>query len=176
MDDRKNAFLTVSSDNRGAIITVTSVAFLIVAIIFVLAKFGSAIYFKQRRSAVNIPIWIALILAFIQVVLMQKAVEHGIGKHQYRLNDGEIQAWSKFAFAGHILRILVLALSKFSTILLVWRLTPNKSLRRVCAITSGVVVGWSIFAVFGMAFQCEMPDTWLYSPKTCAGEVSCHPS
>lgn len=175
MADRKNAFLTVSSDNRGAIITVTSVAFLIVAIIFVLAKFGSAIYFKQRRSAVNIPIWIALILAFVQVIILQKAVDHGLGKHQDRLSEGEIQSWSKFAFTGHILHILVLTLTKLSSILLIWKLTPNKSLRRTCAIASGVVVGWAIFAVMSIAFQCEMPDTWLYSPERCAGEVSSHP-
>ncbi|CAI7569464.1 unnamed protein product [Penicillium pancosmium] len=170
MADRKNAFLTVSNDNRGAIITVTSVAFLIVAIIFVLAKFGSAIYFKQRRSAVNIPIWIALILAFVQVIILQKSVDHGLGKHQDRLSESEIQSWSKFAFTGHILHILVLTLTKLSTILLVWKLTPNKSLRRTCAIASVVVAGWAIFSVMSIAFQCEMPDTWLYSPERCAGE------
>ncbi|CAI7631847.1 unnamed protein product [Penicillium manginii] len=170
MADQREPFLTISSDNRGAIITVTSIAFLIVAIIFVLAKFGSAIYFKQRRSAVNLPIWSALILAFIQVIILQKAVYHGLGKHQDWLSEGEIQSWSKFAFAGHILRILVLTLSKLSTTLLVWRLTPNKSLRRNCAIISGVVVAWSVFAVLSIAFQCELPYPWLYSPDRCAGQ------
>jgi hypothetical protein len=172
MVDQKNAFQALASDNRGTIITLTSVSFLIVAIIFVLAKLGSVIYFKQRRTAVNTPIWVALILAIVQVVVLQKAVYHGLGRHQYRLSEGDVQAWSKFAFAAHILLIVVLALSKMSTILLVWKLTPSKSLRRSCAITAGIVIAWSIFAVLSIAFQCGLPDPWLYSPERCAGEVS----
>ncbi|KAJ5481874.1 hypothetical protein N7475_000686 [Penicillium sp. IBT 31633x] len=170
MTDQKNAFQALSSDNRGTIITLTSVSLLIVAIIFVLAKFGSVIYFKQRRTAVNTPIWIALVLAIIQVVLLQKAVDHGLGKHHNRLSEGDIQAWSKFAFPAHMLLIVVMALSKISTILLIWKLTPSKSLRRSCVVTAGIVVGWSIFAVLSIAFQCDLPDPWLYSPERCAGE------
>ncbi|KAJ5792529.1 uncharacterized protein N7503_008507 [Penicillium pulvis] len=170
MTDQKNAFEAISSDNRGAIITLTSVSLLIVAIIFVLAKLASVVYFKQRRTAVNTPIWVALVLAIVQVVVLQKAVENGLGKHQSRLSEGDIQAWSKFAFAAHILFIFVMVLSKMSTILLVWKLTPSQSLRRSCVITAGIVVGWSIFAVLSIAFQCGLPDPWLYSPNRCAGE------
>jgi hypothetical protein len=172
--DQKNAFQPLSIDNHGTIITLTSVTLLIVAIIFVLAKIGSVIYFKQRRTAVNTPVWVALILAIVQVVVLQKAVDHGLGKHQDQLSEGDIQSWSKFTLAAHILLILVLSLSKFSTILLVWKLTPSKTLRRSCVVTAGIVVGWAVFAVFSIAFQCELPDVWLYSPGRCAGEVSLH--
>lgn len=174
MADKTTAFQALSSDNRGTIITLTSVSLLIVAIIFVLAKFSSAIYFKQRRTAVNTPIWAALILAIIQVVTLQKAVDHGLGKHQDRLSDSDVQAWNKFAYAAHILLVVVLSLSKMSTILLVWKLTPSKSLRRSCAVAAGIVVGWSIFAVLSIAFQCQFPGPWLYSPERCAGQVSIH--
>ncbi|KAJ5539519.1 hypothetical protein N7513_007851 [Penicillium frequentans] len=170
MTDQKNAFEAISSNNRGAIITLSSVSLLIVTIIFVLAKLGSVVYFKQRRTAVNTPIWVALVFAIVQVVVLQKAVDHGLGKHQNRLSESDIQAWSKFAFAAHILFIFVLALSKMSTILLVWKLTPSQSLRRSCAVTAGIVGGWSVFAVLSIAFQCGMPDPWLYSPNRCAGE------
>ncbi|OQE47079.1 hypothetical protein PENCOP_c001G01312 [Penicillium coprophilum] len=170
MAEQKPAFLALSSDDRGPLITLTSVSLLIVATIFVLAKFGSVIYFKQRRTTVNTPIWLALILAIIQVVILQKAIGHGLGKHQDKLNGGDIQAWSKFAFAAHLLLILVLSLSKMSTILLVWKLTPNKSLRRSCIVTGGIVVGWTVFAVLSIAFQCELPHVWLYSPRRCAGQ------
>ena len=172
--DQKNAFQALSSDNRGGIITLTSVCLLIVAIIFVLAKVGSVVYFKQRRTVVNTPIWAALILAIVQVVVLQKAIDHGLGKHQNRLSEGEIQAWSKFAYIAHLLFVVVLSLSKMSTILLVWRLTPSKTLHRGCAVTASIVIGWSIFAVLGIAFQCELPDLWLYSPERCAGQVSKH--
>lgn len=54
-------FETLSDDNHGPLITLVSVAFLIVAIIFVSAKLCSVLYFKQRRSAVHTPVWLALV-------------------------------------------------------------------------------------------------------------------
>ncbi|KAJ5385293.1 hypothetical protein N7517_003204 [Penicillium concentricum] len=170
MADQKDAFQALSSDNRGSIITVVSVPLLIVTIIFVLAKLSSVIYFKQRRTTANTPIWVAVILAIIQVIVLQKAVDHGLGKHRDRLSEGDVQAWSKLAFAAHLLLILILSLSKISTILLIWKLTPNQNLRRGCVVAGGIVVGWSIFAIFSTAFQCELPDVWLYSPERCVGK------
>lgn len=175
MADQKTAFQALSSDNRGAIILLTSVSLLVAAIIFVFAKLSSVIYFKQRRTAANTPIWIALIFAVVQVVVVQKAVDHGLGKHTTRLSKGDVQAWSKFAFAAHMLLIVVLALAKMSTILLIWKLTPSKSLRRSCVVTGCIVVGWSVFAVLSIGFQCGLPDPWLYTPERCAGEVSTNP-
>lgn len=54
-------FQVLSDDNRGPLITLVSVSFLIAAIIFVAAKVGSVIYFKQQQAAVNTPIWVALV-------------------------------------------------------------------------------------------------------------------
>lgn len=112
----KGAFQVLSGDNRGPLITLVSVSFLIVAIIFVFAKVGSAIYFKQRRTALNTPVWIALvrrliirrqrsrtdyvkILAIIQVVVLQKAVDNGLGRHQVRLNGEALETASKVGLA-----------------------------------------------------------------------------
>ncbi|KAL4904659.1 hypothetical protein BDW74DRAFT_27352 [Aspergillus multicolor] len=163
-------FQQLSTDNRGPIVTLVSVCLLIVAVIFVLAKFGSAIYFKQRRTAVNTPIWVALILSIIQVVILQKAVDNGLGRHENQLSEGQIQRLSKFSFAAQLLLIVVLSLTKLSTILLIWKLTPSKGLRLHCSITAAVVIGWMIFALFGLSFQCQLPEAWLYRPERCAGE------
>ncbi|KAL4924004.1 uncharacterized protein BDV17DRAFT_284986 [Aspergillus undulatus] len=170
MADRKAPFHGLSSDNRGPIITLVSVSLLIVAVIFVLAKFGSAIYFKQRQTAVNTPIWVALIIAIIQVVLLQKAVDNGLGRHQDRLSESDVQAMNKFAYAAHILLVIVLSLSKMSTVLLIWKLTPSGSLRRYCTITTGIVVAWTIFAILGIGLQCDIHEPWIYAPGRCAGE------
>ncbi|KAJ5514832.1 hypothetical protein N7463_004384 [Penicillium fimorum] len=167
---RKPAFQPLSGDNRGTILTLISIPLLLVTIIFVLAKLSSVIYFKQRRTTANTPIWIAVALGIAQVILLQKAVDNGLGKHQDRLSKDDIQAWNKFAFAAHILLILVLSLSKISTTMLMWKLTPNKKIRRGCIVTAGVVVAWALFAVLSIAFQCKLPQLWLYSPERCVGE------
>ncbi|PLB48980.1 integral membrane protein [Aspergillus steynii IBT 23096] len=163
-------FLVLSDDNHGPLVTLVSVAFLIATIIFVAAKFVSAIYFKQRQTIVNTPIWIGLVLAIIQVVLMQKAVDHGLGRHFNTLKTTKLHKASKFVYAAQLIQITILSLSKVSTTLLVWRLTPNNQLRRACAITIGLTTAWTLFALFGIAFQCQMPHPWLYSPERCAGQ------
>ncbi|RAL03343.1 uncharacterized protein BO80DRAFT_350106 [Aspergillus ibericus CBS 121593] len=170
MADPKAPFETLSDDNHGAIITLVSVALLITAIIFVAAKLGSVMYFKQRRSAVNTPVWLALALLIIEVVVMQQAVDQGIGRHIDSLSDAAIQTASKYLYAAQLLQIGILSLSELSTTLLVWKLTPHNGIRLSCLITAGVTAAWTIFALFGIAFQCEMPDPWTYNPSRCSGQ------
>ncbi|KAK1140015.1 hypothetical protein N8T08_010924 [Aspergillus melleus] len=170
MSDSLAPFQVLSDDNHGPLVTLVSVAFLIATIIFVVAKFVSAIYFKQRQTIVNMPIWIGVILAIIQVVLMQKAVDHGLGRHVSTLKTPALHKASKFLYAAELIQVIILSSSKISTTLLVWKLTPNNHLRRACAITIGFTTAWTIFALFGIAFQCELPRPWLYSPDRCAGE------
>ncbi|KAL4817712.1 hypothetical protein BDW67DRAFT_158928 [Aspergillus spinulosporus] len=163
-------FQRLSPDNRGPIITLVSVCLLIVAVIFVLAKSGSAIYFKQRRTAGSTLIWAALALSVVQVVVLQKAVDNGLGKHETALSKSQIQHLSKFAYAAQLLSVIVLTLSKLSTTLLIWKLTPSRSLRQYCTIAAAVIAGWTIFALFSISFQCQLPETWNYTPERCAGK------
>ncbi|PYH87819.1 hypothetical protein BO71DRAFT_392753 [Aspergillus ellipticus CBS 707.79] len=164
MVDSEAPFEVLSSTDRGGLITLVSAAFLITAIIFAAAKLGSLIYFKHRRTSVSTPIWVAL------VVVIQKAVDHGLGQHIDTLTDTAIQTLSKYTYAAQLMQIIITSLSEASTTLLVWKLTPHHGIRRACMITLGVVVAWTFFAIFGIAFQCKLPSPWLYSPSRCAGE------
>ncbi|PWY76003.1 hypothetical protein BO94DRAFT_499330 [Aspergillus sclerotioniger CBS 115572] len=170
MADPKAPFETLSEDDHGPIITLVSVALLITAIIFVAAKLGSVLYFKQRRSAVNTPVWLALVLLLIEVAVIQQAVNNGIGRHLDTLAEAAIQTASKYLYAAQLLQIVILSLSQLSTILLVWKLTPHDGIRRTCLITTGLTAAWTIFALFGVSFQCQMPDPWIYNPSRCAGQ------
>ncbi|KAL4772668.1 hypothetical protein BDW60DRAFT_186713 [Aspergillus nidulans var. acristatus] len=163
-------FQRLSRDNRGPIITLVSVCLLIVAAIFVLAKSGSGIYFKQRRTAGSTPIWAALALSVVQVVILQKAVDNGLGRHEAGLSESQIQLLSKFAYAAQLLLVIILSLSKLSTTLLVWKLTPSRSIRQYCTVAAVVIAGWTVFALFSISFQCQLPETWRYTPERCAGE------
>ncbi|GLA43951.1 hypothetical protein AnigIFM63309_002048 [Aspergillus niger] len=165
-------FEALSDDNHGPLITLVSVAFLIVAIIFVSAKLCSVLYFKQRRSAVHTPVWLALALLIVEVVVIQKGVDNGIGRHIDTLSATDIQTASKYLYAAQLLHVVVLSLSEISTTLLVWKLTPHRGIRQACRITVGVVAAWTIFSIFGIAFQCQMPNPWLYTASRCAGQGS----
>ncbi|OJZ90132.1 hypothetical protein ASPFODRAFT_205068 [Aspergillus luchuensis CBS 106.47] len=172
MAETEAPFETLSDDNHGPLITLVSVALLIVAIIFVAAKLCSVLYFKQRRSAVHTPVWLALALLVVEVIVIQKGVDSGIGRHIDSLSDTAIQTASKYLYAAQLLHVIVLSLSEISTTLLVWKLTPHRGIRQTCRITVGLVAAWTIFAIFGIAFQCKMPDPWLYSSSHCVGKGS----
>lgn len=163
-------FQVLSDDNRGPLITLVSVSFLIAAIIFVAAKVGSVIYFKQQQAAVNTPIWVALVLSIVEVVVMQKAVDHGVGRHADTLTTAALSTANKFTYVAQLLSIIVLALSKLSTTLLVWKLTPKRAIRTACKITIGLATAWAVFGLFAIAFQCQMPEPWVYTPEKCVGE------
>ncbi|PYH32046.1 uncharacterized protein BO87DRAFT_461082 [Aspergillus neoniger CBS 115656] len=147
MAETEAPFETLSDDNHGPLITL-------------------------RRSAVHTPVWLALVLLIAEVAVIQKGVDGGIGRHIASLSDTAIQTASKYLYAAQLLHVIVLSLSEFSTTLLVWKLTPHRGIRQTCRITVGLVAAWTIFAVFGIAFQCEMPDPWLYSSSHCAGKGS----
>ncbi|KAL6239537.1 hypothetical protein BDW75DRAFT_227166 [Aspergillus navahoensis] len=166
-------FQQLSRDNHGPIITLVSVCLLIVAVISVLAKLGCAIYFNQRRTAVNTPIWAALTFSIVQVVILQKAVDNGLGRHEAQLIvtlSLHWLTWRSLQFAAQLLLVVVLSLSKLSTTLLIWKLTPSRSLRHYCTIAAAVITGWTISALFSISFQCQFPEMWLYTPRRCAGE------
>ncbi|PWY86753.1 hypothetical protein BO70DRAFT_288405 [Aspergillus heteromorphus CBS 117.55] len=157
-------FEILSEDNRGPLVTLVSAAFLITAIIFVAAKIASVVYFKHRRTSVSIPIWVAL------VVVMQKAVDNGLGRHLNALTDTAIRISSEYTYTAQLIEVVVLSLSKISTALLVWKLTPHHGIRRACTITISLTAAWAVFALFGVAFQCEIPEPWIYSPSRCTGQ------
>ncbi|KAE8373828.1 hypothetical protein BDV26DRAFT_271081 [Aspergillus bertholletiae] len=171
MSNAKPPYQVLSDDNRGPLITLVSVTLLIVAFIFVAAKLGSVIYFKQRRPAVNTPIWVALILSIIQVVLMEKSIHHGLGRHVQTLTTADIHESSKYIYAAQLIHTIILSLSELSTTLLLWNLTPSKGIRQTCAITVGLIGAWTMFAFFGIAFQCKFPHPWLYTPDRCTGTI-----
>ncbi|KAF7592299.1 hypothetical protein BBP40_000430 [Aspergillus hancockii] len=165
MPNTKAPLHVLSDDNHGPLITLVSVPFLITAFVFVAAQWGSVIYFKQRRPTVNTPIWMAL------VVLMQKAIEHGVGRHVHTLTTAALHLSGKYNYAAQLLQVIILSLSKLSTTILLWNLTFNKAIRLACIITVGLTTCWTIFACFGIAFLCKLPTPWLYTPDKCAGTI-----
>ncbi|KAE8350880.1 hypothetical protein BDV28DRAFT_150521 [Aspergillus coremiiformis] len=168
MSNPKAPYQVLSDDNRGPLITIVSITFLIASFIFVAAKLASEIYFNQRRPIVNTPIWIALILSIIEIVFMQKAVENGLGKHIDTLTLSAIRQSSKFAYTAQLILVVVVSLSKLSTTLLLWNLTPSKTVHQACIVTMGLITAWTAFALFAIAFQCQLPEPWLYTPDRCS--------
>ncbi len=119
-----------------------------------------------------------------EVVAISIAANEGLGKRQDLLDAEHIHEVEKvrymrrlFAsatnykrqnvYASTLLYILTIALAKASTLLLISRLATAKLHLRTVQALSGVVISWTIAAIFGSAFQCEMPRPWHFLSTSC---------
>ncbi|KEY80577.1 integral membrane protein [Aspergillus fumigatus] len=159
----------ITPNDHGPIVSLSTFIFLSCTLIVVLAKIASMLYLKRSVPSVDIPIWICLIVAFDQSILIQIAVNRGMGKHRSEVPSDSLDAYNKLNYAAELLLLLVLALSKVSTGNLIRSISPSKSILRwgfMVQIGLGV---WTLLALFGTAFQCRAPY-WEYSPSRCIGK------
>lgn len=63
-----------------------------------------------------------------------------------------------------------MACAKVSVVQLIMRLTQRRSrIHTACHVANGVIALWTLFSIFSLAFQCQMPDPWTYTPQDCVG-------
>ena len=70
-------------------------------------------------------------------------------------------------YAALILFILSQTCSKLSVTFFVRTLTPIRLHRWIIALVLTATIAWSITAVFGFAFSCELPSPWNYAGGNC---------
>ena len=63
-----------------------------------------------------------------------------------------------------------MACAKVSVVQLIMRLSQRRSkIHTACRIMNGAITLWTLFSIFSLAFQCEMPKPWVYAPQRCVG-------
>ncbi|QRD91319.1 integral membrane protein [Aspergillus flavus] len=158
-----------SVDNNGPLVSIFTFIPFSVTLIVVIIKTWSMVYLKRVVLSVDIPIWTGTIVALVQSLLIQFAVDHGMGRHLEDLLSTTFHTYNKMTYIAQILFFLVLTLTKVSTSNLIRSIDPTQSIQRYCRITETVIGGWTILAVFGYVFQCQTPR-WQYFPSHCLGE------
>ncbi|GFF43323.1 hypothetical protein IFM58399_06908 [Aspergillus lentulus] len=164
---RTPPFASITDSDHGAYLLLVNVSLLIVLAFFIAAKISSSIYLKRRRTTTSSPIYVGTVVAIIQTIILQYAVKYGLGKKQDSLTAESFEKYSKYNYAAQLLHIIPVALSKLSTTLLVHILTPRRGLQKACLATIGAIGVWAVFALCAIAFQCPLPDVWLYRPDRC---------
>ncbi|KAB8225808.1 hypothetical protein BDV33DRAFT_198218 [Aspergillus novoparasiticus] len=151
LTDLRPPFEETSVDNNGPLVSIITFIPFSVSFIVVIIKTWS------------------MILALVQSLLIQFAVDHGMGKHLEALMPSTFHTYSKMTYVAQILFFLVLTPAKVSTSNLIRSIDPTQSIQRYCRITETIIGGWTILAVLGYAFQCQTPR-WQYLPSHCLGE------
>lgn len=93
------------------------------------------------------------LLAVVASVLLERAVDEGLGRHADTLMPSQLDAYSKLIYATSLTGIAAQAAAKLSVAFLYERLAPRQD-RRGIAILLSVVGVWIVVALFGTAFAC----------------------
>ncbi|OGM45085.1 integral membrane protein [Aspergillus bombycis] len=158
-----------SVDNNGPLISIITFIAFSVTFIIVIIKTWSMVYLKRVVLSVDIPIWTGTIVALLQSLLIQFAVDHGLGRHFEALLSSTLDANNRLTYTAQLLFFVVLSLTKISSSNLILSISPTQSIEIYCRITQMAIAGWTVLAIFGSAFQCQTPR-WQYYPSRCLGE------
>jgi len=66
-----------------------------------------------------------------------------------------------------MLMLPILCLSKTSTLVLLYALTPSQQWRTYLKISSAIVIAWGVSAFIALAFRCPMPEPWGILNEKC---------
>ncbi|KAE8321378.1 hypothetical protein BDV39DRAFT_212491 [Aspergillus sergii] len=95
LTDLRPPFEETSVDNNGPLVSIITFIPFSVSFIVVIIKTWSMVYLKRVVLSVDIPIWAATILALVQSLLIQFAVDHGMGRHLEALMPRTFHTYNK---------------------------------------------------------------------------------
>ncbi|KAB8252709.1 hypothetical protein BDV35DRAFT_375601 [Aspergillus flavus] len=89
-----------SVDNNGPLVSIFTFIPFSVTLIVVIIKTWSMVYLKRVVLSVDIPIWAGTIVALVQSLLIQFAVDHGMGRHLEDLLSTTFHTYNKLLADG----------------------------------------------------------------------------
>ncbi|KAI1931459.1 hypothetical protein LOZ58_005782 [Ophidiomyces ophidiicola] len=109
------------------------------------------------------------IVAVIQSALKISEAKHGLGKRTLVVSKGNIETIGKLAFAGDILYIFSMTLSRAASFLLIARLTRQTKYNRAARAGVALSVAIGFVSVFIINLRCSYKP-WIIVPK-CAETI-----
>lgn len=162
----------ITDDNVGPIISIITMLSMVIMILAVVLRLLVRFTTSLIPGADDAVILLALLTALGEVVGISVSVNNGLGMRTALLSSTELKSVQKGVYAATLLYILAIALGKASTVLLLHRLAVMARHRLTLWITAGFITSWMIAAMFGAAFQCDLPEPWLVEEARCFDIVS----
>lgn len=147
-------------DRRVPILNVVNWFLLVVAIVSVLTRLGRKLWMYHRFTSDDYLIVISLMFCIGESITLSIAVQNGYGTHQATIDEEHLLSILKCQYAGFLLHILSLYLSKLSLSAFIRNLTPVSRDHYHATILQILLTVWVVVALFGSAFQCQVPHTW----------------
>ncbi|KAI9744980.1 MAG: hypothetical protein M1835_002655 [Candelina submexicana] len=109
----------------------------------------------------------ATVIGIGQTIITFAEVGAGYGKKEAILSSSSLVEIQKRNYAGELLYIVAMCLSKLSTSLLVARLTRSAGHLTATRIVAGISIVWGVAAILTIAIRCKYSEPWLVIRNQC---------
>ncbi|KAI9756786.1 MAG: hypothetical protein M4579_003703 [Chaenotheca gracillima] len=162
----------VSSVERGPLVNIASWICMVVMILAVLTRLSSKYMVTRRVGWDDAMIVSAMVCAIGEVIAISVQVTNGLGEMKSTLSPSKLDAFQRAGYASELLYVFALAFAKVSSLTFLAQLTPDKNHLAVTRAIQASVAVWAVAAVFGVAFQCNMPQPWAIITGKCFNQIA----
>ncbi|KAL0944672.1 uncharacterized protein CTRU02_202559 [Colletotrichum truncatum] len=169
LDQPAPPFYALREDDKAALVVVTSLIFLIYAVVGIILKLVIRLNITSLKSH-DVLLLASLLLLFMETILVIAACNRGLGRHQDTVGPEDLTAFHKLFYASSLLATAVAGTTKLSLCLLIQSINSYGRLHLANRILFGVIAAWMVSVIIAEAFQCSLPDPWFaISQAKCPG-------
>lgn len=168
MDKRLQTRTKLSPDNPGPYVVVTSYILMSIMVLCSIARLrpGRHTFSEVPRLDEGL-LLLAMVIAIVESVLIQRSVQHGLGRRQLDLSANDLNIYDKLTYVNQLLYIAVLCLSKLSLVLFIRFFALAQWAVVSCRVLLYAVGLWAVSTIFASAFQCHLPNPWRVTTSQC---------
>ncbi|KAF2438836.1 hypothetical protein P171DRAFT_477166 [Karstenula rhodostoma CBS 690.94] len=161
----KPALHPLTSEDRGALIIIIAYSWICITVLAAVIRFGLAWTNRLHLKKDDGTFALGVVLAVASSVCFHIASNNGLGKRMAKVPLYDLDVYYKTTYTGDILGLAAQYWAKVSFLQLCERVAPRKE--RHYNIIFGLITFWGVFSVLAIAFQCGLPDPWVFKPDDC---------
>ncbi|KXT03957.1 hypothetical protein AC578_9290 [Pseudocercospora eumusae] len=162
-------FAIITKDDHGGWIIIATALGLALALLSIAIRCYVKLISKQRTGMDDGLLATGVMFAFIQESVILAACARGLGRSVGLLDQSSLRYVEKSFYTSQLFAILALSLCKCSIATFIIGLTPQTSIRRILLVFIGVVILWTVAALFALALQCDLEKPWTLATNRCSG-------
>ena len=152
-------------------VNITTWFLLVFTCLSVLTRLGSKYSISKKLGNDDYLISIAALLDIGEVIATSLQTPNGLGISNSDASTNGSSRFEKATYAGELLYVPILCLTKLSILLFLSQLSPNLTHRRLAQGIGAAVVLWAFIGFVVAAFQCRIPDLWAIVSNQCINQV-----
>ncbi|MCJ1246644.1 hypothetical protein MMC30_003853 [Trapelia coarctata] len=157
----------VTPDNYAPVVNVITWFLLAVNVLWVFARLVTRLILSRSLGRDDAVIVVATTFAVALAVTVTFQTANGLGQHIFDQTPPQLTAFEKSTYAGDLLFVLSLMLSKVSILVFLKSLTPVEAHVRYIYGLGALIVVWSVISLLAAAFQCSLPKVWATLSPQC---------